>query len=182
MIETARLKLIPCELAHFEAMLRDENELAGLLQVSLAKDWLGFEAAREAMPPSYQYLKSNPSALGWWTYLFVHTEDRALIGLGGYRGVPDSNGMVEIGYSIAPGYRGRGLASEAAAGMIDYAFSHTHVMRVDAHTLPEANPSTRVLQKVGMKYVGTDCDPDDGEVWHWRLEREDYESRPASSL
>jgi [ribosomal protein S5]-alanine N-acetyltransferase len=174
MIETKRLQLIPCELSHFEALLRDERELAAMLEVSLADDWLGFEAAREAIRPSYEYLKAHPSARLWWTYLITHRADRALIGLGGYKGEADSAGMVEIGYSIAPGYRRRGLATEAARGMIDRAFSHPHVTSVDAHTLPEENPSTRVLRKVGMKHMGTVHDPDDGEIWHWRLMREEH--------
>ena len=175
-IETAHLRLIPCSLAHFEAMLRDEKELAALLEVELAEEWLGFAAAKEAMPPAYERLKSHPSILGWWTYLFVHAADKALIGVGGFKGEADESGAVEIGYSLAPSYRGRGLATEAARGMIEYAFSHPHVTRVDAHTLPERNPSTTVLEKVGMKLVGPVIDPEDGEVWRWRLSLGNYRS------
>jgi RimJ/RimL family protein N-acetyltransferase len=162
-------------LSHFEAYLRDESELASLLQVSLADDWLGFPDARAAMPPGYEYLKSHPSAFGWWTYLFIHPADKALIGMGGFKGEVNESGVVEIGYSIAPAYRRRGLATEAARGLIGYAFSHPQVKRVDAHTLPEKNASTRVLERVGMKHIGTVIDPEDGEVWHWSLSREDYE-------
>lgn len=175
MIETERLRLIPCTVEHFEAMLSDEQKLAALLGVTLANDWLGFEAAREAMPPSYEFLKSHPSAYGWWTYLFIHTADNKLIGLGGFKGVPDDSGMVELGYSIAPAYREQGLATEASRGMLDYAFSHREIRMVDAHTLPQQNASTRVLKKIGMQYVDTVIDPTDGEIWHWRLLREDYE-------
>lgn len=175
MIKTERLILVPCELGHFEAMLRDERELAAMLGVSLADDWPGFEAARDAMSYSHEYLKSHPNALGWWTYLFIHSADNALIGLGGFKGEADESGTVEIGYSIAQGYRRRGLATEAARGMIDYAFSHPHVTEVIAHTLPEINPSTQVLQKVGMKQVGVSQDPDEGEVWRWSLKRDEYQ-------
>ena len=174
MIETDNLRLIPCSLTHFGAMLRDESELAALLGVGLAEDWLGFSAAKEAMPPAYEYLRTHPKADGWWTYLFVHRADNTLIGVGGFKGEADEGGAVEIGYSIAPGYRGRGLAAEAARGMIEYAFSHPHVKRVVAHTLAERNASTRVLEKVGMKFVGAFQDPDDGEVWRWSLSREGY--------
>ncbi len=173
MIETSRLLIIPCELTHFEAILQDERRLSALLNVTLAKDWLGFPAAQEAMRPSYEYLKSHPSALNWWTHLFIHKADRALIGLGGFKGEANAKGMVEIGYAIAPNYRRQGLALEAARGMIRHAFSHAHVTRVDAHTLPERNASTGVLEKAGMKYVGVVQDPEDGEVWHWSLHRED---------
>ena len=141
-IETANLKLIPCGLAHFEAMLRDERELAALLDAEPAEEWLGFAAAREAMAPAYERLKSDPAILGWWTYLFVHVPDK----------------------------------TEAARGMIAYAFSHPHVTRIDAHTLPERNPSTAVLEKVGMKLAGPAIDPDEGEVWRWSLSQSDCRS------
>lgn len=180
MIETSRLQLLPCELSHFEAIIHDEAELAALLRVKLAPEWLGFPAASEAMRPAYEYLKSHPSALGWWTYLFIHKADRALIGLGGFKGEVNEDGMVEIGYEIAPAYRRRGLASEASRGMIEYAFAHPEIKTVDAHTLPERNASTGVLEKVGMKHLGTVSDPDDGEIWHWRVSREDYESSRAT--
>ena len=178
MIETSRLKLVPCELAHFEALIDDESRLAPMLQVELAPEWLGFEA-RAAMRPASDYLKAHPSALGWWTYLFIHKPDNTLIGLGGFKGEVDAEGMVEIGYEIAPSYRRRGLASEASEGMIDYAFAQPAIKRVDAHTLPERNASTGVLEKVGMKFLGAVHDPGDGEVWHWSLTREQY--RPTDT-
>jgi RimJ/RimL family protein N-acetyltransferase len=174
MIETARLRLIACELEHFEAILEDERRLASLLRVTPAEGWLGFPAAQEAMRPSYEYLKRHPSVAGWWTYLFVHKGDSKLIGLGGFKGAPNEGGVVEFGYALAPGYRGLGLASEAARAMIAYAFSHAEVRSVIAHTLPEKNASTRVLERVGLEHEGTVHDPDDGEVWRWSLTRAAY--------
>lgn len=174
MIETERLKLLPCELHHFEAILNDQQKLASILHVKLVDGWLGFDAAQEAMQPSYQHLQSHPEILGWWTYLFVHKPDQTLIGLGGFKGPVNDDGMVELGYAIAPGYQRRGLAAEATRGMIKYAFAHSDVTRVDAHTLPTKNASTGVLERVGMKFVGAVNDPDDGEVWHWSLSRDDY--------
>src|SRR5215210_7404358 len=124
MIETPNLRLIPCGLRHFEAILGDEKELASMLRVALDEDWLGFEPAREAMPSSYDYLKSHPEAPGWWMYMLVHTADNILIGLVGYKGAANEHGMVEIGYSLASRYRRRGLATEAARALVEHAFSH----------------------------------------------------------
>lgn len=140
-----------------------------MLDVSIIDGWTSFP---EAMPYGYEYLKTNPDALGWWTYLFVHAADKTLIGLGGYKGQPNDSGTVEIGYEIAPAYRNRGLATEAAQGLMDYAFAQPQIETVDAHTLAEVNPSTKVLEKIGMKNIETLTDPDDGELWHWRLNRE----------
>ena len=69
----------------------------------------------------------------WWTHLFVHTPDRALIGMGGYTG-PPVNGAVEIGYGVASDYRDRGLATAAAAALIAWARA-AGVRIVLAHTL-----------------------------------------------
>lgn len=177
MIETANLNLIACELQHFEAILTDQKHLEQMLGITVFKDWFNFPdvASIEAIQFSYDYLKANPDAIGWWTYLFIHVNDRVLVGLGGYKGKADESGMVEIGYAIVPDYQGRGLATEAAQGLIDHAFSHAHIKRVDAHTLAEYNASTSVLKKVGMQRVGIAHDPDVGEVWQWSLSKEEYQ-------
>lgn len=68
--------------------------------------------------------------------------DRRLIGWGGFKGRPNATGMVEIGYEIVSDYRRQGLATEAAQGLLNFAVSHAEVQAVEAHTLPEHNPST----------------------------------------
>lgn len=172
MIETERLRLVPCELSHFEGLLDAPPRLAGMPEVSIVPGWAEFP---QAIPAGYKHLKAHPDALGWWTYLFIHTDDRALVGVGGFKGPPDPSGMVEIGYSIAPAYRNRGLATEAARGMIQFAFSHPHIRMVDAHTLAETNPSTKILERVGMKFIEALRHPEIGDIWHWRLSRADYQ-------
>ena len=173
MIKTENLQMIPCKLEYFEAILNDGKQLEQMLDITIAEDWNSFP---EAIPHGYEYLKSNPQALGWWMYLYIHAEDKKLIGMGGYKGAANEAGKIEIGYAIAPAYRNRGLATEAARGLIEYAFSHPHIKTVDAHTLAETNPSTKVLEKVGMEKLETLVDPEDGEIWHWRLNRENYKT------
>ena len=51
--------------------------------------------------------------------------------------------------------------------LIELATGCTSVKRIIAHTLPEANASTRVLEKVAMSFLGEVIDPDDGRVWQW---------------
>jgi RimJ/RimL family protein N-acetyltransferase len=38
---------------------------------------------------------------------------------------------------------------------------------VRAHTLPERNASTRILEKCGFTFRGEILDPEDGLVWRW---------------
>lgn len=167
MIETQRLQLIPCKLQHFEAFnQKGEAKVAELLNLSIAEGWLVFP---EAMKYGYEYLKNNPADESWWMYFFVSKSDSKLIGNGGFKGKPDENKIVEIGYAIAPGYRGKGLATEAAQGLIDFAFSHPQVKIVQAHTLAEENESVKVLRKLKMNFVKEIHDEEDGNIWQWTL-------------
>jgi RimJ/RimL family protein N-acetyltransferase len=170
-IETANLKLIACELEHLEAIMRDPKELEQMLGFKVPDNWPEFP---ESIPHVYALLKSDPASPEWGYHLFVHTKDQALIGEGGFKGKPDAEGVVEIGYAIIPEYRRRGLAFEAARGLAHHAFSHPEVRIVQAHTLPNGTASINVLKKLGMKFMGTVDDPEDGEVLQWSVERKDF--------
>src|SRR5438876_10725909 len=85
MIQAANLKLIPCELQHFEAILKGPNELEQMLGVTVLDNWFDFPsvAGIEAMQFVYEYLKSHPDAFGWWTsplILITHLIDHYLDG------------------------------------------------------------------------------------------------------
>lgn len=171
-VRTARLRLEPVRLSHLEAFAdRGDAGLGAALGVSVEPDWAGPDAL-QAIAGSHDFLISNPDAAEWWMHVFIHEADGRLIGLGGYKGAP-SGGRLEIGYEFAPGYRGQGLATEAAAGMIAHAFAQPDVDQVIAHTLARENASTRVLKRVGMRFDEAVEDPDDGPIWRWRVDRDE---------
>jgi RimJ/RimL family protein N-acetyltransferase len=89
------------------------------------------------------------------------------VGLGGFKGPADRAGEVEIGYGIAPEYRGQGLATEAAKALVDEARRCISLARVLAHTLPANNASTRVLARCGFHRTAEIKDPQDGVIWRW---------------
>jgi hypothetical protein len=166
MIETENLQLIPCDPSHLATVLEDKKGLEPLLGVSVPDCRPVFPGA---IPRIYEKLRLDPSAVGSWSYLFVHTEDRTLAGDGGFKGRPDESNEVEIGYALVLEYRRRGLATEAARGLVGRAFSHPEVAAVKAETGPDGHASIRVLEKLGMRFAGaTD------RVLRWRLERQDF--------
>ena len=163
-----RLKLVDGNLQLLTAALAGDDALETLLGVSVANDWAGFPEALPILCASYA---QNPEGDGWGSLFFVEPQARVLVGLGGFKGPPSSDGVVEIGYAIAPAFQGRGLATDAVAQMVRRAFDDASVRAVDAHTLGHANPSTRVLEKSGFRKIGEANDPDEGLIWHWRRER-----------
>ena len=61
MIKTQNLLLIPCELKHFQAFLRNQQELAKILKITIPENWTEFP---EVMQYAYDNLKINPALLG----------------------------------------------------------------------------------------------------------------------
>ena len=60
----------------------------------------------------------------------------------------------EIGYWIGVPYWGRGFATEAAAILLDFGFTHLNLHRIFAAHFVDNPASGRVLQKIGMTYEG----------------------------
>ena len=106
----------------------------------------------------------------WIGYLAVDDASRAVIGCCGFTGNPSQDGSVEIAYFTFPPNEGKGHATEMARMLVGIAREQGGVRHVIAHTLPEVNASTRVLQKLGFARVGEITDPEDGLIWRWRLE------------
>ncbi len=104
----------------------------------------------------------------WANHLVVHIADGAMIGMAGFKGEP-SDGTVEIGYGIAPTYRGQGLATETARILVRRA-AERGVRTVVAETLAEPSHSTSVLTRVGFARVGEAYDSEDGPIWRWEFD------------
>jgi RimJ/RimL family protein N-acetyltransferase len=154
--------------ALLSAALEGRNALGGLLGVSVAEGWEGFPDALPIVRAAYE---KNPEGHLWGSLFFIEPEVSTLVGFGGFKGPPSPDGVVEIGYAIAPVFRGQGLATDAVTQMVQRAFAGVAVRAVDAHTLGHDNPSTRVLQKTGFRKIAEIVDPDEGPIWQWRLER-----------
>ena len=167
--KTTRLSLIPANKLILQTLLQSDEALARLLSINIAKKWAEF--GRAIFQYSLDKIEVEPSEENWWMYLVIYREENRLIGNGGFKGKPDENGCVEIGYSIAPAYRNQGFATEMAQGLIAHAFSFPLVKKVVAHTLAEVNASGAVLQKCGMKRVGELDDLEDEWIWKWELEQ-----------
>ena len=124
-----------------------------LLQVGAAHDALYEQTG--ATEPWIGYLALEQGGAG-----------RVVVGSCGFKDQP-RDGVVEIAYLTFPEHEGRGIGRHMAAAVLDIAEAHRGVTEVRAHTLPEANASTRILERLGFHLVGAVQDPDDGEVWRW---------------
>lgn len=85
----------------------------------------------------------------------VVREGGVVIGGVGFHGVA-RHGEVEIGFGIAPEWRGRGIGAEAVTAFVRYAFSLPGVERVRAVTEADNEASARTLERAGLVLEGRD--------------------------
>jgi RimJ/RimL family protein N-acetyltransferase len=103
----------------------------------------------------------------WTGYLGVDRAQQIIIGTCAFTTPPDPEGVVEIAYFTFPPFEGRGYGSAMAAGLVEIAEGTAGIRGVRAHTLPEGNASTRILEKLGFERIGETVDPEAGQVWRW---------------
>jgi ribosomal-protein-alanine N-acetyltransferase len=166
MSEAMRVTLVRADLAMMDAAMEGDDALAGALGCAVVPGWVLFTGALAATRDS---LAADPAGAEWGARLFLAGEPPELVGWGGYKG-PPRDGVVELGYEIATGRWGQGLATGAARAMLAEAFADRGVTAVIAHTLRERNASTRVLEKVGFRFDGESVE-NGQDVWRFRRDR-----------
>jgi [ribosomal protein S5]-alanine N-acetyltransferase len=118
-----------------------------------------------------KFMLSVGAVSPWIGYLAIDNSSKIIVGTCAFKGGPDQERSVEIAYFTYPDLEGKGYATAMAHTLIQMARSHPEAPRIIAHTLPHSNASTRVLQKVGMQFVGNAVDPEDGPVWRWEFDQ-----------
>lgn len=103
-----------------------------------AERWIAYLAAEE-----------HPHALA------ITLDDRPIGGIG-IDPLPDVFAIGgEIGYWLGVAHWGKGYATEAVGGMVDYGFEKLDLLRVQANVYAPNVASARVLEKNGFVLEGT---------------------------
>ena len=160
-----QVRLVGATVALLRALDEDRARFGEPISSPVPEGWPEFP---EAIAFTLEHLKNAPEADRSWSMQFFidHTTGR-LLGSGGFS-APPVDRTVEIGYEVAPEFRGRGYGAAAARALIMLAIAGGEVDHVLAHTLPGPNPSTGVLVSLNFEHVGDQEDPEVGVVWEWR--------------
>ncbi|MCE5270366.1 GNAT family N-acetyltransferase [bacterium] len=175
-IRTERLRLVPSTVESVRAEMADRARLAVILDAVVPPGW-PLDSLAEALPWFEEQLAAHPEAVGWYGWYALLEEGRGvdsppvLVGSAGFLGAPGGKGQVEIGYSVQPDWRCRGLAGEMVRALAAWAFSQSGVARIIARTAPDNPASVKVLLRSGFAPDGMDEPPASGLLF--RLERPD---------
>ena len=142
-LETARLIL-----REFQ-----DEDIGRLAELMANRDFMRFSLGpytREQTQTALQkFLSWNQAGLPS-QFAVVIRENKNLLGYCGFLRPPEVPEEVEIGYRLDPPYWNRGLITEAACAVRDYAFLDLKLPRVISLIHPENIPSRRVAEKIAM--------------------------------
>jgi [ribosomal protein S5]-alanine N-acetyltransferase len=152
-VTTSRLNLIGADAPLLHAELTSHTAIAEVLQCAVLPSWPPELYETSAVRWSLTAVQNLAAASVWRTYYIVQRASKTLIGIGGFKGVPDHMGTVEIGYSILAEFQCNGYATEATRALVDLAYQ-SGAGSVFAETLPALIASQRVLEKSGFVLIG----------------------------
>jgi RimJ/RimL family protein N-acetyltransferase len=126
-------------------------------------------------------VKADPSCNKWFVRFIVLQESGEVIGSTSFHGVPDENGMIEIGLGIEEPFRNQGYAKEALSGMWRWVSSQPAVKTLRYTVSPENLPSIAVINYFGFNYKGQQMDDIDGPENIYEMSTDDFMQRWGSA-
>ncbi len=100
--------------------------------------------------------QNAPGRLVHLCLAIIHKDAQEFIGWCGLDQRDRTKTAPVLFYLLKAGYWGKGLATEAAAAVLGCAFGEMGLARVDSAAAFENVASKRVMEKIGMRYVGLD--------------------------
>ncbi len=149
-IESERLILRPLTMSDDEAVYAYASDP----QVS---KYVTFETAQSIQDSRIfleTSLKNYAEGKDPLNFAVIVKSEKKLIGSVGYIHWSNVDKRIEIGYALSRPYWNRGYVTEAARSLIDYCFTNSDIVRIEARCRAEHNASARVMEKVGMKFEG----------------------------
>ena len=158
------LEFLPATRKVLRLLASEPEEFAAQYGVQL------HEVAQTVAQHSLAFMKSFPleTSPDWFGHFAIEGESQQLIGVCSLKG-PPVEGTVEIAFFTFPGFEGRGVATEMARFLLERARLLEDVTLVIAHTTPEPNASTRILEKIGMQFAGEELE-EGAPVWRWETQ------------
>jgi RimJ/RimL family protein N-acetyltransferase len=140
-IETERLRMRP-------ASPNDVESLVAMHEDPLVRETFG-TPTRAEIEEWIGRAEDEWAERGQGRMTLLDRESGAFLGRSGLKWWPEF-GEVEVGWVLAPGARGRGLATEAGRASLEWAFRDLDVPYVTAYISPINANSIAVAERLGM--------------------------------
>lgn len=165
-METDRLKIIPLTQQQLKLLLTDTNKLANELKVKYSGDIIKGHL-KEVIQQQYNLIEKNKENYMWYTFWqIILKSENTIIGSFDFKGLPDNNGYVEIGYGINKLYENKGYMTEAINKLCEWALEQSNIKGIIAETSKDNIASQKVLTKCKM----VKCKETNKSIW-WKKDK-----------
>jgi len=149
-LRTPRFRLEPISLAHVEGMIGLHADRETLRYIGGGEPYSP-EATTRMVEGMAHYARAD--GFGWFAVLDRST--RVFLGAAAVQHLDlDRRKPLELAWRVLPQHRGQGVATEAARELARFAFEDLDREAVYAVAKPENTASLRVMDKLGMRFVG----------------------------
>jgi RimJ/RimL family protein N-acetyltransferase len=132
----------------------DLDHLVTLQEDPTVLRWFG-PATREELAEWIATARKSWVERGHGRAVIFSREDGAFLGRGGLRHWPQFD-EVEVGWTLAAAARGRGIATEAGRGWLEWGFRELDLPYITAMIDPGNAASLAVAERIGMKPLRSD--------------------------
>jgi len=147
-LETARLIIRTVTMADVEDVASSLKLDDGPIPITKAEQEISWMLSNHA--------KNMPGKLIHLCLAIIFKDTNEFIGWCGLDHRDQTEADPALFYLLKAKYWGKGLATEAARALLNYAFDEMNLVSIHAGAAPENIASKRVMEKLGMKYVGLD--------------------------
>jgi RimJ/RimL family protein N-acetyltransferase len=166
-VATPRLDLIALSPPLVAALVAKDLDAARQL-AAFPIEKATFEGDEHVLGLRHAQLTADPTEEPWLYRVALLRETGAVLGRVGFHAPPNEDGVVEIGYSVAPAYRGRGFATEMAVGLMRWGAGEG-ARACLASVRPDNAPSLAIIRRLGFVRTGEQIDEIDGLEWIFTL-------------
>ena len=122
-------------------------------------------------------VRLDPSVNVWLLRVIVLRKSGEVIGSVSFHDAPDPAGMIEVGITVHPDFRGRGYAQEALVGMWRWVVGQPGVRTLRYTVSPENHASVHIVEGFGFARVGRQIDEIDGPEDIYEMGTDQFRSR-----
>ncbi len=166
LVETDRLKIKLLTIEELTLYVRADGSLQRRLQLNYQGIDLPVAVRKLFEKVVLPKVLGNPQLATYYNpWILILKERNVIVGELLFKGPPNSEGEIEIGYGIMEGFQNNGLMTEALQRMLQWAEEKTDVRSIVAETFPDNTASLRVLEKsIFQQHKETD-----GSLW-WKYQ------------
>lgn len=161
-ITTPRLGLHHISAQGIIDLLENQDDTAAIAARTFTNPYKVLVSSSGPLAWRVPQVKADPSCNKWFVRFIVLKESKEIIGSTSFHGVPDENGMMEIGIEIEEAFRNQGYAREALLGMWSWVSDQPEVKTLRYTVSPDNLPSIAVINYFGFEYKGQQMDEIDG--------------------